>query len=123
MMNVDDFVLFFRPCFFKKIKEPVVYWSFFMRRQFIHFYDSLNIVLILDPGCESFCAKCVQFPLMINLIKKKIFKSHLSSILVVFKKILSDLHMTCVILFHFTWLCLLLQWDWKVPIIKVIEIF
>ena len=73
-----------------------------MRRQFIHFYDSLNIVLILDPGCESFCAKCVQFPLMINLIKKKIFKSHLSSVLVVFKKILSDLHMTCVILFHFT---------------------
>ena len=27
-----------------------------------------------------------------------------------------------VILFHFTWLCSLLQLDWKVPIIKVIEI-
>ena len=37
---------------------------------FIHFYDSLNIELILDPACEFFCAKCVQFPLMINLIKK-----------------------------------------------------
>ena len=23
----------------------------------------LNIVLILAPGCEFFCAKCVQFPL------------------------------------------------------------
>ena len=41
-----------------------------MIRRFIHFYDSLNIVLILDPGYELFSAKCVQFPLMINLIKK-----------------------------------------------------
>ena len=41
-----------------------------MIRQFIHFYDNLNIVLILDPGCEFFCAKCVQFLLMINLIEK-----------------------------------------------------
>ena len=23
-----------------------------MIRGFVHFYDSLNIVLILDPGCE-----------------------------------------------------------------------
>ena len=28
-----------------------------------HFHDSLNFVLILTPGCEFFCAKCVQFPL------------------------------------------------------------
>ena len=38
-----------------------------MIRRFIHFYDifnSLNIVLILDPGCEFFYAKCVQFPLI-----------------------------------------------------------
>ena len=34
------------------------------------FHDSLNIVLILDPGCEFFCAKCLQFPLMIDLIKR-----------------------------------------------------
>ena len=39
-----------------------------MRRWFIHFYDSLNIVLILDPGCEFFHAKCVQFPLLVNVI-------------------------------------------------------
>ena len=39
------------------------------------------------------------------------------------KKILADLHMSRLILFHFTWLCSLLQWDRKVPIIKVIEIF
>ena len=39
------------------------------------------------------------------------------------KKILADLHISHVILIHFTWLCSLLQWDRKVPIIKVIEIF
>ena len=32
-----------------------------MARQFVHVYDNLNIVLILDPGFECFCAKCVQF--------------------------------------------------------------
>ena len=42
-----------------------------MIRRFIHFCDSLNIVLFLDPVCEFFCAKCVQFPFMINLVKKK----------------------------------------------------
>ena len=41
-----------------------------MIRQFIHFYDSLNIVLILDSGTEFFCVKCARSPLMINLIKK-----------------------------------------------------
>ena len=46
-----------------------------MIRRFIQFYDSLNIVLILDTGCEYFCAKCVQFPLMRNLIKKLISKA------------------------------------------------
>ena len=45
-----------------------------MIRQFIHFYNSLNIALMLGPGCEFFCDKCVQFPLMINLIKKQISK-------------------------------------------------
>ena len=41
-----------------------------MRRGIAHFYDNLNIVLILDPGCEFFCAKCIQFSLMIKFIKK-----------------------------------------------------
>ena len=41
-----------------------------MIRRFIHFNDKLITVLILDPGCEFFCANCIQFPLMINLIKK-----------------------------------------------------
>ena len=41
-----------------------------MMIQFIHFHDSLNIGLILDPGFEFVCAKCVEFPLMIKLIKK-----------------------------------------------------
>ena len=41
-----------------------------MIRRFIHFHDSLDIVLILDPGCEFFYADCVQFPSMINPIKK-----------------------------------------------------
>ena len=40
----------------------------------MHFYDSLNIMLILDLGCEFLCAKCVQFPLMIKLIKNKVSK-------------------------------------------------
>ena len=31
--------------------------------RFKHFFDSLNIVLILVPGCEFFSAKCVPFPL------------------------------------------------------------
>ena len=42
----------------------------FYDRRLIHFYDSLNIVLILNPGCEFFGAKCVKFPLMINFIKE-----------------------------------------------------
>ena len=37
----------------------------------IHFYDSLSIVLILDPGCEFFCAKCIKLPLMKNLSRNK----------------------------------------------------
>ena len=32
----------------------------------MHFYDSLNTLLILSPGYKFFCAKFVQFPLMIN---------------------------------------------------------
>ena len=28
-----------------------------------NFHVGLNIVLILSPGREYFCAKCVQFPL------------------------------------------------------------
>ena len=35
---------------------------------------------------------------------------------------LSDLHMPCVVLFHFTCLCSFLQWDWILAIIKIIEI-
>ena len=41
-----------------------------MIRWFIHFYDNLNIVLILHPGCDFFYAKCVKFLLMVNFIKK-----------------------------------------------------
>ena len=52
------------------------------------------------------------------------FKSHLNSELPCKEgKILSDLHMSCVVLLHFTWLRSLLQWDWKVSIKKVIEVF
>ena len=51
------------------------------------------------------------------------FKCHLDSVVSgKQRKILSDFHMSPVILFHFTWLCSRLQWDWKVPIRKVIEI-
>ena len=50
------------------------------------------------------------------------FKSHLNRVLPCKQgKILSDLHMFRVILFHFTWIYSLLQWDWKVPIIKNIK--
>ena len=91
----------------KKRKELVAYWSFsaqsyclkrnikyitwfwcskqtryfknvFIIWRFIHFHDSLNIVLIVDSSCEYLCAKCVQFSLMINHIN---FKGHLNSVL------------------------------------------
>ena len=52
------------------------------------------------------------------------FKSYLNSILPYkLGKILSDLHMSWMIFFHFTWLCSPLQWDWKVLIVKVLEMF
>ena len=41
-----------------------------MTRLFKQFHDSLNAVLILATGCKFFCAKSVQFPLIINFIKK-----------------------------------------------------
>ena len=51
------------------------------------------------------------------------FKSHLNSVLPCkWLKILSDLHMPRMILFHFTQLRSLLKWDWKVQVIKVTEI-
>ena len=31
--------------------------------QFKYFHDSLNIEVILTPGCEFFSTKCAQFPL------------------------------------------------------------
>ena len=34
-----------------------------------------------------------------------------------------DLHKSCLILFHFVCFCLLLQWNWKIPIIKSLEHF
>ena len=52
-------------------KQSRFFKNVFMIRRFIHFCHSLNIVLFLDTGCEFFCAKCVRFPLMINLVKKK----------------------------------------------------
>ena len=36
---------------------------------------------------------------------------------------LSHFYMFRLILFHFTGFCSLLQWNWKMPIIKIIEIF
>ena len=50
-----------------------------MIRGFIHYYDSLNIVLMLDPGCEFFCTKCVQYN--DKPYQEIHFKSHLSSVL------------------------------------------
>ena len=40
-----------------------MFQNVFMLVRFKYFHDSLNIVLILAPGREFFCAKCVQFPL------------------------------------------------------------
>ena len=78
------FFLFFRPGFFRKEKRRTcciliffstellfrrklwihnktdVFKTIFVIRRFIHFYDSLNILLILDPNCEFFCAKPYQ---------------------------------------------------------------
>ena len=52
------------------------------------------------------------------------FKTYLNSVLPCkWGIILSDLHISRLVLFHFTWLCSLLKWDWKVPIIKVTEMF
>ena len=48
-----------------------------MIRRFIYFYGSLNIVLILDPGCECFCNKPYQ---EVN------FETHSSSVHFVNKK-------------------------------------
>ena len=35
-----------------------------MRIQLKYFHDSLNIVVILAPGCEFFSTKCAHFPLI-----------------------------------------------------------
>ena len=34
-----------------------------------HFHDTINIVVILDPGHEFLIAKCAQFPLTFMEIK------------------------------------------------------
>ena len=52
-----------------------------MIRWFIHFYDSLNIVFILDPGCEFFYAKCFQYTFNDKPYQEVNFKSYLSSAL------------------------------------------
>ena len=51
------------------------------------------------------------------------FKSHLNSVLLWNKEKYCQicLYMSCVILLFVTCLCSLLQWNWTVPIIKVIE--
>ena len=41
-------------------KANQMFLNFFYGKT-VHVYDNLNIVLILDPGFECFCAKCVQF--------------------------------------------------------------
>ena len=62
----------------------------------------------LGTASIHFCNKPCQ---------KIVFKSQLNSVA------LADLHMPTLISFPFTCLGLLLQWSWKMPIIKVIEIF
>ena len=42
---------------------PDVFKMFLFQIQLKYFHDSLNIVVILAPGCESFSTKCVQLPL------------------------------------------------------------
>ena len=56
-------------------------------------------------------------------MKKKIQSHSNTAILCKLGKALTDLNMSFFILFHFTCLSSILRWNWKVPIIKVIEIF
>ena len=105
-----------------------------------YFHDSLSNAVIVAPGQEIFSANCAQFLLkftkwehfslgtvIIHFWDKFYqdinFKSHLNSVLVRKKgKLLSDLNMFHLVLFHFTCLCSLLQWNWKMSIIKFIVI-
>ena len=43
----------------------------------MHFYDSLNFALMLDPGCEFFCAISFND----EPYQEKNFKSHSTSVL------------------------------------------
>ena len=45
------------------LKANQMFLNFFMIIRFKHFHYSLNIALILAPGCEFFSAKYDQFPL------------------------------------------------------------
>ena len=38
-------------------------------------------------------------------------------------KIMSDLHISCLILFHFTCFCPLLQWNWEMQLLKSLKYF
>ena len=108
-----------------------------------HFHNSLKTVVTLTPGREFFQAKYAQFPLRFTEWNWDVFslelfsfifwdkpcqeinfKSHLNSALLCkYGEILSKLHMSRLMLFHFAFLCSLLQWNWKMPIKKVTEIF
>ena len=96
-----------------------------IRLKYLH--DSLNIALILDTGHDVFL--CWVGPISFDIYGMKLnevnfssvsvithfldtpyqeinFKSHLNTLLLCKSvKIMSDLHISCVIFFHITWLC------------------
>ena len=45
------------------LKANQMFLKCFHDNTIIIFHDSVNIALILVPGCDFFCLKCVQFPL------------------------------------------------------------
>ena len=47
-----------------KVKE--MFLKCFMIKRLKYFHDSLNIAVILAPGCEFFFTKCAQFPLTLR---------------------------------------------------------
>ena len=66
------------------------------------------------------------FHCYLNQMRKPVSHSSYNSntvILCKLRKMLSDLHTSHLMLFHFTCLCSFLQWNWKMLIIKIIEIF
>ena len=46
------------------LKAKQMFLKCFYDNAIKHFHDSLNIVVILAPGCELSSAKCAKFPLI-----------------------------------------------------------